>query len=265
MRQLWDASRRRLIFVGDQATADYWDDLWRTDDLRAEITRGQGSLVVPLTRRYLPPPARLLEGGCGRARFVHALGAAGYRITGLDYAGRTLRRVHGAVPELELVLGDVFHLPVADASLDGYWSLGVIEHFWDGYQPILREAARVLRPGGVLFLTHPALSALRRAKARLGRYPRFCGEAAPDGFYQFALDPRQVAEAAREAGFELLECRPRSGDKGLKDEVAWLRAPLQRLADYRGPSRLARLTRSAVERLARPWAGHTVVHVLRRR
>jgi len=34
---------------------------------------------------------------------------------------------------------------------DGYWTLGVIEHFWEGYNQIIEEAKRVIKPGDIYF------------------------------------------------------------------------------------------------------------------
>ena len=43
---------------------------------------------------------------------------------------------------------DLDDLPVEDESVDGYWSLGVIEHFYDGYGEILSEMHRVIKRDG---------------------------------------------------------------------------------------------------------------------
>jgi SAM-dependent methyltransferase len=262
VERFYDRQQHRLIYVERRADAAFWDEHWQTGDLAAAVRSGRDSLVVPETRRRLPPGATILEGGCGNGRYVHALRAAGYRCIGLDFAVDTLRQVHAVAPDLPLVAGDVFALPVRSASVDGYWSLGVIEHFWGGFEPVRDEMRRVIKPGGFLFLTHPYLSPLRRAKARLGGFPILSGPDAPAGFYQFALDGRRTVASFAQAGFTHVSSRPLFGDWGLGAEVACLKAPLGRLARSRrrGPRTLARI----VNRAARPVAGHAVLHVLRR-
>ena len=81
-------------------------------------------------------------------------------------------------------------LPFEDNSFDGIWSLGIIEHFLDGYDAIAREMQRVLREGGYLFLTFPAMTKIRDWKALRGEYtPWEAVDQEPEGFYQFSLCP----------------------------------------------------------------------------
>lgn len=223
-----DASAQRLIETHQAATAAYWDQKWST----GPVGSFQPVAVQPyiaLTRRWLPPQARILEGGCGNGGKVAALTAAGFRVTGVDYAEATIARLQAAMPQLDVRLDDVFRLQLADGSFDGYWSFGVIEHFWDGYQGLLAEAARVLRPGGMLFLTFPAMSPLRRAKAALRLYRRWPAQPgftapgtaspAPAGFYQFMLDPLVVCRHLRAAGFVPEPPALIQASHGLKNEL----------------------------------------------
>jgi SAM-dependent methyltransferase len=61
-----------------------------------------------------------------------------------------------AIREVPLLLGDLRRLPFADATFDKAWSLDVLEHLSpEALQTMLREANRVLKPGGQLFVyTH---------------------------------------------------------------------------------------------------------------
>jgi SAM-dependent methyltransferase len=76
----------------------------------------------------------ILEGGCGIGQMVHAFKWQGYNAVGIDFARRTIKRVKVAVPELDIRFGDVRNLPFRDGEIAGYWSFGVIEHFWEGYE-----------------------------------------------------------------------------------------------------------------------------------
>lgn len=99
-------------------------------------------------RKYLPgEKGIILEGGCGRAQHVYCMKYNGYNAVGVDFAERTVRAVNEAVPELDVRKCDVRNLPFRDGEIAGYWSIGVIEHFWDGYNEILDEMARVIRDG----------------------------------------------------------------------------------------------------------------------
>ncbi len=264
-RKFFDRDAKRLVYVGATADADFWDRRWLesgTVEYFGPISRR--GLVVRETTRFLEPGSLVLEGGCGPALASWRLRALGYRTVALDYAQKTLQRVRAGAPEVRPLAGDVARLPLATASVDGYWSLGVIEHFYDGYATIRDEMRRVVRPGGYLFLTFPAMSWLRRMKARAGLYPRWPGTAAElDRFYQFALPADAVAADFAASGFELVRRTSSLGVTGLCEELGaggrWLGA---RLAGRRRPVRVAR---AAFDTVARPLAFHLRVLVFHRR
>jgi SAM-dependent methyltransferase len=259
----YDPARDRLVYIRRSASPDYWDQHWNKQSFSHAIPRARVSnFVCFYTRKHLAKGAKVLEAGCGRGQFVLGLAAMGYDAHGVDFAPETVRRVREAYPDLQVRFGDVRALPYGDAEFDGYWSLGVIEHFYEGYERVLLEAKRVLKPGGYAFVTFPHLSRLRRLKARLGRYPRFEeGTVDVKNFYQFALNERTVIRAFEEAGFELVATRRRDGLKGLKDEVEFLKAPLRKF--YNARALPARLARYAISLLTAPWTSHSILLILR--
>ena len=106
----------------------------------------------------------VLDLACGPGRHAEAIGRGGARIVGLDLSRALLfaARRRGIDP---LVRGDMRRLPfraaVFDVVLNLFTSFGYFES--DGeHESVLREVARVLRPGGrfVLdFLNAPAVRA----------------------------------------------------------------------------------------------------------
>ena len=188
----------------------------------------------------------MLEGGCGQGQIVHALQVQGYKAI-----------------ELEVRIGDVRNLPVDDASVDGYVSAGVIEHFWEGYARILSEMFRVLRPGGYLFLTFPYMSFLRRTKAFFRLYESSSSDEQAekaDRFYQFALAQKTVERDLVRTGFEILNTISHDGIKGFKDEVPFGRSRLQAIYDGKRGQKV----RPFLDRLLKPFAGHIVLIVARK-
>jgi len=257
--QYFDPRGRRLIYIEQAATQAFWDAHWTAGDFPA-LVRRRNPLVAKFTPRYLKPGARVLEGGCGRGDTVHTLREDGYDAHGIDFAPKTVEAINAAAPELQVQVGDVRAAPFPDGHFDGYWSLGVIEHFPEGYEAIARDMARVLRPGGILFLTFPAMSPLRRLKARLGLYPE---RLAPgEGFYQFALDPAAVEADFARFGFEPAARAPYDGIKGLKDEVGFLRPLLQPFYDRKVPG--SGLILRALDLILRRQSYHMMLLVLRR-
>lgn len=95
-----------------------------------------------------------LDLGCGTADLACAA-PPGVRVTGIDIAYRWLvvarRRLNEAHRDDELFCGNAEALPFADQSFDRVVALGTIEHCAD-LDSLLREAKRVLRPGGRLHI-----------------------------------------------------------------------------------------------------------------
>ncbi len=141
-----------------------------------------------LTRWGLPRDAIVLDAGSGTGGTYLALRRR-WRIIGLDVSLRALELSRNRGMEL-LICGDVMALPLRDASVDAAVSCDVLEHLQDDMRA-LREMLRVVKPGGLLALTVPALPWLwsdhDEALGHLRRYTR-----------------RGLTEALQEAGWQVL-------------------------------------------------------------
>jgi SAM-dependent methyltransferase len=260
-RVVYTPGSNRLVYLQEKATPEFWDARWRAEG--APAASRQDDELVRITARHLPVGSRVLEGGCGRANKVKALADAGFGAVGVDFAEGSVRQARLRYPGLDIREGDVRSLPFAADSFDGYWSIGVIEHFWDGYDSILAEAHRVLRPGRVLFLTAPWFSPYRRLKARRGGYAWQNFESEPEAFYQFALGRHEVAMELNRHGFELLSWRGHAPEVSMLEDMEKLRRPIQWLLGSRGkfPKRVLRY---ASTRLLAGFCGHSFLAIARR-
>ncbi len=248
----------RLVYIGTAATSEYWDDSWIKE---ATHLKKKDTFVLRITRKYLDPPASVLDAGCGQAHTVYSLHHAGYTASGIDWAPKTVAFINQTAPELNVSICDVRKLEAfADGSLDGVWSLGVIEHFEEGFDVILAEMNRVTRIGGYAFVTVPSLSPLRKMKAEMGRYPIFCGDYT--NFYQFVYAPSFLVKEFKKHGYDLAAAKPRGGLKGFKDEVVFLSKPLQMLFD--NPSKLAKALKLLLEIVLNPISYHTRLYVFKK-
>lgn len=103
--------------------------------------------------------ATLVEAGCGAAQLARALVArhAGSRVTGLEVDHRQLaKNLAAPAPGLCFVRAGAQAIPFADASFDGALMLKSLHHVPPPLMDAaLDEMARVLRPGGWLYVSEP--------------------------------------------------------------------------------------------------------------
>jgi len=126
--------------------------------------------------------ASVLDLGCGHRPYEHLLPKNAICV-GMDDDAK--RRPH--------IVGSCLAIPVKDASFDSVMCNQVIEHVprpWDA----LREISRVLRPGGLLYLTVPQCWGLHYEPYDYYRYTKY-----------------GLAYLLGKAGFEVLECEPMGG------------------------------------------------------
>lgn len=104
----------------------------------------------------LPVGSRLLDCPCGQGRHAHLLAEAGFDVDGVDYSQSLLAhaRKRGTGRNLRYTRADMRRLPRRwtrrfDAVVNVFTSFGFFGDARDDAR-VIREFARVLRPGGVL-------------------------------------------------------------------------------------------------------------------
>jgi SAM-dependent methyltransferase len=211
---------------GDAAA---WDRPIRESELYLPDKRDVFNFIDETKVRHLRPllPAEGIcaEVGAGSGRLLIRVGMErAYRLVALDYAPYAIRAVRenyrraglleaaepgspgtgarahdafGQGPRAHAAFGDVRALPFADGALSVVLSGGLLEHFRDP-APVIREMARVLRPGGLFYadIVPRKVSLYRWAERR--RMER--DEQLSQGIYESDLSKGAWARLAREAG-----------------------------------------------------------------
>lgn len=101
----------------------------------------------------MPVNAKILDIGCGTGRWLRRYSKAGFAAIGIDATQHMLQRANEIGTHSPLVVASAQNLPFKDAAFDLISSVTVVQHVVPIDQPkILREMARVLRPGGRILL-----------------------------------------------------------------------------------------------------------------
>tara|TARA_Y100000768_G_scaffold521_1_gene394 strand:+ start:29097 stop:29888 length:792 start_codon:yes stop_codon:yes gene_type:complete len=263
MKVYYSKNKKSLVYISKKATPDFWDEQWNADLKNLDKLYKNDSYVSKITSKYLPKNSVVVEGGCGRANHVYALKKNGYNAIGIDFAPETVSFVNKHFTELDVRLGDVMQLDLESQSVDAYWSLGVIEHFFSGYKEIAEETNRILKKKGYIFLTFPSMNILRKIKAKLGLYPIY-NDLDKEYFYQFALDPDQVISQFKDLDFDLISKKRTNGFKGLKDESPKFLKPIfQRI--YDSDLIFSKLFSLFISKTMSFFCGHSIILILRKK
>ena len=139
-----------------------WDGMWSSRTFEQEL---EACEIEPPPREmflaYLPKDGKIVDAGCGFGKWVVYLHRRGYDILGIDNNEMAIAKLKEFDSSLRVEMGDILNLGYPDDSFDAYISMGVIEHFEEGPQLALREAHRILKPGGLVFVSVPTMNVLR--------------------------------------------------------------------------------------------------------
>ena len=145
---------------------DYWDRV-------AHEKRFSHPLRRDWLGQYLKNPrATIVDYGCGYGRTLADLSAAGYEnLFGVDFSEEMLARARVEAYGPGLVRNDGHSLPFKNDCFDAVLLFAVLTCVPDGNEQriLIAEAERVLRTGGVLYLSDVLINNDRRNRERYER------------------------------------------------------------------------------------------------
>lgn len=129
------------------------------EDLRLQRRHGQVEFETTMyhLHRFLQPGHFILDIGAGTGRYTSALMAEGYRVKAVELVRRNIEVFLRREPEADVVQGDARDMPfLPDAVADVTLLLGPLYHLMGDEEKLraLREARRVTKPGGVIFVAY---------------------------------------------------------------------------------------------------------------
>ena len=176
-------------------SAELWAEVLLSER-QQELDRGKFAAILDELEPYRGG-GRLLDVGCSIGLFLDLARDRGWNGTGIEFGELALRHARD-------VLGlDVRDVPLEDAgfedaSFDVVSVLSVLEHTTDP-RSLVREIARVLRPGGTVYAITPNVESLA-CRILHERSATFDGRN-----HLVYFSPRTLGDLFRREGFEVVE------------------------------------------------------------
>jgi 2-polyprenyl-3-methyl-5-hydroxy-6-metoxy-1,4-benzoquinol methylase len=119
---------------------------------------GTHEKVLELVGEYLPDQANVIDLAAGEGAFSVMLDKLGHRVLAVDFD-----RKNWKAPSIDLTLQDLDsqfaqEILQIDNKFDAVIAIEIIEHLENPFR-FARECAKLLKPGGLLFLTTPNVEA----------------------------------------------------------------------------------------------------------
>ncbi|MFN3597461.1 MAG: bifunctional 2-polyprenyl-6-hydroxyphenol methylase/3-demethylubiquinol 3-O-methyltransferase UbiG [Rubricoccaceae bacterium] len=205
----------------------FYDDLgarwFEGDDHAIALLRAESRIKIAYVREVfaregLGAGTSVLDVACGAGLVSLPLARLGYRVTGLDLAEGAIAEAQRRAPEgARYRVGDAYATGEPDAAHDAVLLMDMLEHV-ERPDDVLAEAARVVRPGGLVlyhtFNQTPAAWLLAIHGIRV-----VARDTPPDlHVYRLFLPPDRLAAMAAAAGLDARETR---GVRPVLDGAFW--------------------------------------------
>ncbi len=187
---------------------DHLNSLWYEggEDHPISLLRAENRVRTPWVAKTiedtLGASKHVLDVGCGAGLLSNFLSLLGHQVTGIDLSYTSLRyaKERDVSKSVRYLQANANSMPFEDDSFDAVCAMDLLEHVETPWQ-VVREAARVLKPGGVFFFhtfNRNLLSYLMIIKAVEWFIPR-----TPKNMhvYNLFIKPEELQKAMMDVGF----------------------------------------------------------------
>ncbi|NYB51185.1 MAG: class I SAM-dependent methyltransferase [Methanobacteriaceae archaeon] len=144
----------------------YWDEL-------AEVKDFPTPFNMLDFQKNVPKSSKILDVGCGYGRTLNELYNQGYEnLTGVDFSSKMIERGLRMHPYLNLLKNDGDVLPFRESAFDSVILIGVLTSnvLTTKQEELISEISRVLKEGGILYLSDFLLNNDARNLKRYQKY-----------------------------------------------------------------------------------------------
>ena len=154
---------RILFTIDNNPKCTLWDGMWSKRSIEQELEATEIETAPRVMfLKYLKKEDKIIDAGCGFGKWVIYLHRLGYDIKGVDNNDLAITKLKEHDNSISIEYGDILNLNYPDNYFDAFISMGVIEHFEGGPIPALKEAYRVLKPNGLIFVSTPTVNMIRK-------------------------------------------------------------------------------------------------------
>ncbi len=167
----WDHSTHQDFY-------DYYASESRSEATLQRFRGIQATVLRVAAQTRMRAQLNVADVGCGAGTQSRLWAERGHRVFGLDVNERLIRLARQRTEETAVIVkydvGTATALPWADGTMDVCLLPELLEHVAD-WQSCLKEAARVLRPGGLLYLSTTNVLCPRQEEFNLPLYSWYPG------------------------------------------------------------------------------------------
>ncbi len=183
---------------------------------------------------YFKRGDRILDLGCGNARYLPAITARGGEYFGVDNSEELVRIAKDKYPSENIRIADALKLPFEDNFFDVIYSVAVLHHIPSKFLRLqfLQEAKRVLRTGGYFILTVWKFKQQKEIKLQF-KYNilKLIGKSGMDfndilepfdsrvDRYYHCFSQRELVGLAKKAGFKVVKIGLVNNERGNRNNI----------------------------------------------
>jgi SAM-dependent methyltransferase len=209
---------------------DYWNDVGPAKTFKHPVN-------IERLGQYVSPDSRIVDVGCGYGRVLGQLYAEGYRnLIGVDPAPQMIAAARDRYPAIDFQeLTAPPALPLADASVEAVLLFTVLTCVPtdEGQRAIIQEISRILKTGGLLYISDLWLQTDERNRQRYlrdqSKYGKYGVFDLPEGVTVRHHDGEWIEELTRDfqrVALDNVDVRTMNGNPAKAFQWFGLKRPL---------------------------------------